>query len=1131
MISKFLEQYLDDNRIEFIESDGIITIGDTDYTVLVPIDGLLIDKKNKFVHDKPSDNVIFDFGGHFYYSKFDKFELNELRYIGNNTMLLQDKNFLGVHGPMEILRGSRPYSEWVKKAKFLGIENLGIAELDTLAGTMKFQIECKKKGINPIIGMQVSVLDEEPKEDGEQEKPHKVNLYIQNQRGWENILKINKIINVDNFGKPILTRQLRIHREGLSVIYNTETISYKQFRQQNRVSNLFALSLMEFKDNYDEMRYLINLRKFTSDPKLHPIALTNAYYLEEHHSRVKKELKQIAKIPGSIKEVSEHFHTNEELFLHYDHRTENCQGLFEEAVQNTQEIVDVCNFHIKQGARNLPKYKMTPEQIKEFGKGAQGRANLFWSIITLGLEEKVPVEKQDEYLARVETEWEVIQYGDVMDYFIILWDVIYWARSQGILVGDGRGSAAGSLISYLMDITKVDPIEYDLLFERFLNKGRVEKSLPDIDVDFSGKRRGEVKQYILDKYGYNYFCSVGTYTNLKPKSLIKEIGKLNGHEHKDLNYITTLMEEGEEFIDIFSESQKRPQIKEFVLNNVGVINECRLMNMQPKAESVHACATIIVPDGKEIWDWIPVKLMNKGGELILVSQWEGNELESAGFLKEDILGILQLDKYEMILERIKEECGVEIDLHSIPIHDENLYEYFRKGWNSDIFHFGSIGLTQYCQEMLPDNIEDLIAALSLYRPGPMENGFHKQYIKRKNGEEDTFHFPNMEPITKKTFGILVYQEQIMQTCVTIGGLPLSNADDIRKSMVKKLIEEIEKYSKDFHDHAINTLGMDEVTVEEIWGTLVKFAKYGFNRSHSASYTILAIYGMWFKVNYPLQFWSTAFSFGNEKTYPRFLSEIYKIGGVKINSVDINLSSETVNSDSHTDSLYWSLNSVKQCGDKAYTQIVGNREKDGEYLNFDNFLTRNVYKGSKVNKAVIENLIICGAFDNIEFIEDIVERYALVEYYHQYVKYKGDTTAKFANPSSKIWWNLKQRELCGLSIIDYNDVKTQNFQRKKWDTPDSFEFLGEEAVVNVSGYVQEVIIRNTRNSKRMATITLDHNYDNFTITLWDKELREFEEQIKDCTNKLLFFRGTLKYDNYHKGIRVFGDRYSILEVGK
>ena len=1119
-MQKNLEDYLDENRIEFIEENGFILIGGVKFLHISPIDGLILDKNNRFPHEKRSDNVIFEFGGNFYYSKFEKFELNELRYLGDNTYLISDNSFIGVHGGMDILKGSRQYHEWVKKAKFLGIKNLGIAELDTLAGTMKFQIECNKSGIKPIIGMQVTVLDSN-------ESKHLVNLYTKNEIGWSNLLRINKVINVDNQGKPITNLQLRKFRDGLSAVYNVNTITYTQYKSESRLSNNFSISLVRFKSNKLELDYLKELKKFINDDSLKPILLTNAYYLEKHHSRVKKELKQIAKIPGKIKEFNEYFHTNEEILFYYEDRTNNCQDLFERSLLNLEELVSGCKFEIQQGARNLPKYKMNESEITKYGK--DGQEDLFWDLIQSGASKKIPKDKTDEYLKRIDTEWEVIEYGNVMDYFLILWDIVKWARSQGILVGDGRGSAAGSLVSYLLDITKVDPIEYDLLFERFLNKGRVEKSLPDIDVDFSGHRRNEVKEYIISKYGYDYFCSVGTYTNLKPKSLIKEIGKLNGHEHKDLNYITTLMGDSDEFIDIFNEAQKVPQIKNFVLDNVGIINECRLMNLQPKAESVHACATIIVPDGKQIYEWIPVKLMNKGGEHILVSQWEGGELESAGFLKEDILGILQLDKYEMIINLIKDECGVEIDLHSIPVHDESLYEYFRKGWNSDIFHFGSVGLTGYCKEMLPDNIEDLIAALSLYRPGPMENGFHKQYIKRKNGDEEVYHFPNMESITKKTFGILCYQEQIMQTCVTIGGLPLSNADDIRKSMVKKRVDEIEKYSVRFHEHAISELGMDPNVVEDIWKTLLKFASYGFNRSHAASYTIIAVYGMWFKVNYPLQFWSTAFSFGDDKTYPRFLSEINKIGGIKVRSVDINLSGSTVNSDIETNALYWSLNSVKQCGDKSYSQIVEDRELNGEYLNFDNFLTRHVRKGSKVNKAVIENLIICGAFDNIELISDITDRYALVEFYHNYSKFKGDPSVKFTNPDSKIWWSLKQRELCGLSIIDFFDIKSENFNKKDWDTPSEFDLYGDGSIVNVCGYVQDVIIRNIRGGKKMATIMLDNNYENFTITIWDKELRKFKKLIEDSKNKVLLFRGVLKYDNYHKEIRVFSGRETILEV--
>tara|TARA_R110000803_G_scaffold210835_1_gene284187 strand:+ start:53336 stop:56707 length:3372 start_codon:yes stop_codon:yes gene_type:complete len=1116
-------KHLEENRIEYLKiSDSIIEISGTEYHLITPEFGLLIDKNNKFVRLKERDDVIFDFGGELYYCKYDKFELNELRYIGLNTYLIDDNTFLGVHGPMEILRGSRVYSDWIKKAKFLGIKNLGICELDTLAGAMKFQIECNNNGIKPIIGMQVSVVDED-------DSVHLVNLYVMEDIGWDSILSINKIINVNNVGEPITNKLLGLNMVGLRAIYNVNTITYKQFNKYARQSAYFSLSRLEYKDNLEELNYLQELSKFIRDSNLVPIALTNSYYLEEDHNRVKKELKQISKVAGKVRELGEFFHTNEDLYFHYENRTKNIKDLFEIAVSNANILANECNFKINQSGRNLPRYKMNQNEIYEFG--IDGSEDLFWSIVEKGLSRlNLPEDKLPIYLKRIETEWEVVEYGDVMDYFLILWDVINWSRKNNILVGTGRGSAAGSLISYCMDITRIDPIEYKLLFERFLNRGRVEKSLPDIDVDFSGKRRGEVKDYIMSKYGSDYFCSVGTYTNLKPKSLIKEIGKLNGLEHKDINYVTTLMDESSDFMDIFVEANKRPQVKKFVQNNVGIINETRLMNLQPKAESIHACATIVVPDTKEIYEWIPVKIMNQGGHHVLVSQWEGGELEAAGFLKEDILGLGLLDKYEMMLDLIKKECGEEIDLYSINHHDPMIYEYCRNGWNSDIFQFGTPGLTSYCIEMKPDNIEDMIAAVSLYRPGPMENGFHKKYIKCKSGEDEVYHFPYMEDITKDTYGILCYQEQIMQTCVTVGGLPLSEADDIRKSMVKKKLSEIEKYSEKFHEHAINVLNIDEEVVEEIWDTLLKFASYGFNRSHAAAYTIMSLYGQWFKIYYPLQFWSATFSFGNEKTYPRFLSEIYKIGGIKVIAVDINLSGEAVNSDLSTNALYWSLNSVKQCGDKAFTQLVEDRNENGEYLNFDNFLTRHVRKGSKVNKAVIENLIICGAFDSLEFVgDDLTDRWRLVQYYHEYAKVRGDHSSKFTNPDSKIWWSLMQRELCGLSMIDYSNISSTISRSNDWDTPDLFQSYGDGYSVKVIGYVQELEVKKIRGGKRMAIIKLDHNYDNFSITIWDETLNQYENEIVNSVGKILSFKGNIKYDNYWGEYKVFSNKNSVVEI--
>ncbi len=1469
-----LEEHLNLYGIKFREDGDAYIIDGKRYYIIsdeLPLFNSAMEFEDSGITE---ENVIFEFGGYWYYSKYDNLEFNELLYLGNQSS--KSKTFLGVHGIFDILNGSREYNHWVKKAKFLGLTSLAICEKDTLAGAMKFQVACLKENIKPIIGMQVSVID------NEEDKPHLINLYVQDEIGWFNLLKINTVINVHNLGKPILNDVLLGLMGGLTAIYNPNTLTVAKFAKHSRVGTAFNVGITEYKDPIRQLEYLNELKEWLSYDNLVGVMLTNAYYLESGDAYLKSKLRVMGKETIAVKSTNDYFHS-------YDDFTSYYMGkIFPDELRDMMEftnlVADKCNFQIPTGSRNLPAYKMTQQEAETFSSNE----DLFWELIGWGMANKVAPEDEKEYLARLDKEMEVINYGNVMEYFLILWDITSWARSQGILVGTGRGSAAGSLVSYLLNITTVDPIKFNLLFERFLNKGRVEKSLPDIDVDFSGKRRDEVKQYIIQKYGYNQFCSVGTYTNLKPKSLMKELGKMEGLEYQNINYITTLMPEVSRFKDLFVEAVKIPRLENFIKKNISVINDIRKLEHQPKAESIHACATIIVPDNMEIYEWIPVKVMNKGGEAMLVSQWEGEELEKAGFLKEDILGIAQLDKYEMILKLIKEDTGDIIVLEDIPLGEPEVMEYFQRGWNSDIFHFGSRGLTSYCKEMQPTIMEDLFAAISLYRPGPMNQGFHHKYVQRKSGKEEVEFPPHTEEILKDTYGILClsgdsmvttnkglkfikdvkigdkvineelkvdvvvnsfksgnsevleikcsfgdvikctpehklltnngwvkasdikygdliksswmvgervdyideklalkhwligyylaegggkstpiiycgteelslkiitiikkvfptsipkykyyknrdriggtyrvsirfkdgyngkfskdfksnlfmdmlreygiydknvytkrlpknysihmisgliegdgclsngtvrlanynlnydlflalqsyrifsnfidkgsycvtsiettdklvfrvldrtlkgfkrylplnkiilsdkpnrvlfkryfskaastrrnsiglktldgfnldysiehdlwskvkkitvgkkqdvydltiknkpsflvngmivhncYQEQVMKICQVVGGISEAETDNVRKSIVKKRIKEIEQYSGQFFDNAINVLNINEEEVDGLWGTLVSFADYGFNKSHAVAYSILSFYGQWFKVNYPLQYWATAFSFADDKKYPFFLYEINEIGGIQMNPVDINLSGEVVIANATTNSLYWSLNSVFGCGVKSYDQIVENR-KDGEYLSFDNFLTRNVFKGSKVNKAVIENLILCGAFDRIEAIDSKPERLDMLEYYWEYSKIKGGLdNKKFIGIGPNLWWDLKQRELCGYSIIDFSDIQGENKVWKYSVNPSRFHEYGPKERMTCAGYVREINVRELKSGDQMVKATLDFNYQTFNVVLWSNTTKDVPEIFDNPVGKILVFHGKVKYDSYRDELQV------------
>lgn len=394
-----------------------------------------------------------------------------------------------------------------------------------------------------------------------------------------------------------------------------------------------------------------------------------------------------------------------------------------------------------------------------------------------------------------------------------------------------HNSAGGCLVSYLLGITKLDPLKYDLLFERFLNVGRVKVSLPDVDVDYPGEDRPKVKKYMEERYGWQQVCSVGTYSALQLRAAIKDMARVYGLNFQETNEMMKVFDVNDRKPeDLFKIACAHSRVKEFVKAHPDLINEVMLIMPAPKAQSIHACAMMVFPDEHDMFRWVPIR---KQGE-DYVTEWEGGEMDAAGFLKEDVLGVKQFDKFQDMVRLIRENEDVDLDIFSVPLDDAEVYRYFQNGWNEDNFHFGSSGLTGYCKQMKPENIEDLIAAISLYRPGAMENNFHNEYVSRKEGNQKVEYYVGTDEILKNTYGVFAYQEQIMQLCRELGGLSLVEADDVRKAMVKKKYEALQQYKERFIPYYRDNYGVSQEYSEKVWDAIDKASTYLFNRCISGN---------------------------------------------------------------------------------------------------------------------------------------------------------------------------------------------------------------------------------------------------------------------------------------------------------
>ncbi|MCK9544982.1 MAG: DNA polymerase III subunit alpha, partial [Novosphingobium sp.] len=866
--------------------------------------------------DTVEDNYVFCFGDIWYWTPKGsevKPQFNKLKYIGKANTSLDPIPWLGVRGKYEILNGSRSYEDWCKKAKFLGIDVLGICEKNTLAGTLQFQETCKDNNIKSIIGATYTVFNQK------KDIRYDVKVYAKNYDGWQTILSINKAVLVDNEGF-ISEEQLKSFKtDNIYLIADPKSLL---FEDVNLEFDFFQYDSVKYRTKQTDIDYLENLKKYMLS-ELDPVLIQDSFYLDKEDSHIKQKLNTISGVRELTSE-NQYFKSFDDIFDEFDELFDPLDDSFElyleNAKKNLLKVVNNCNFEIETGIRHLPNYKMTELEKKQF----KTNRDLFDYLIEEGFKQKVPKGKEKEYRERLEKEIEVIEYGGVIDYFLILWDIIKWCKNQDILVGIGRGSAGGALVSYLLDIIQLDPLEYNLLFERFLTKARVKKGLPDIDTDFEGLRRNEVKRYMEHKYGEFQVCSIGTYSSLKMRAAIKDLARIDGISIAEVNYINKVIEDSSDFTTLFHQGSQSEMLKNFIKKYSNTINNIPLLFKGIRSSSIHACATLILPEDKSVFEFCPVKKMKlNDGDDVLVTEWEGGELEKAGFLKEDILGILQLDKFANILKLIKSNRDEDVDIYHIDKEDKGVYRYFHKGWNEDIFQFGTSGLKAYCKLAKPDSIEDLSAINAIYRPGAMESNAHMDYVSIRDGDTEPEYDYMLKSITQDTLGLYLYQEQVMLASQVLANFTSEEADILRKVILTKgkkgEIEKKEEYKDKFLlGAAKNGCPRDEAI--KIWEKMEKFASYGFNKSHAVAYAITGYISQYLKVHYPIEFWITAFTFVPEgrkdEKIPAYISEIHQTGDIKLKPVDINKSGNGFSGDFDNNSIYWSLNSVKQCDDKA-----------------------------------------------------------------------------------------------------------------------------------------------------------------------------------------------------------------------
>lgn len=661
--------------------------------------------------------------------------------------------------------------------------------------------------------------------------------------------------------------------------------------------------------------------------------------------------------------------------------------------------------------------------------------------------------------------------------------------------------------------------------------------VPDVDVDFATDGRDRVKEYIRTKYGVNATCSVGTYSRMKLKTCIKDFAKVKGLPFDYTNKITKDIDDQIdcEFRDLFEFACRSKILYKFIQDYPEIVFAIKFSLMGCKAESVHPSAVIVVPkkddDGNDInvYEWMPIKKIDG----LLVSEWEGKYTEQALFLKEDILGLNQLDKFHNILNLIKKNRNIDIDTNDIPFDDAEVFRFFRKGWCEDVFQFGTMSLMNYCKQVKPTEFSDLVAMTALFRPGPIASNAHSAFADIKNGKKKPKFDYGIENITSETYSLLVYQEQMMSIIHQLGGLSLIEAENARKYIKKKKFKELNALGDEFIRGAIEN-GCPEDEARVIWDKMNAFSAYSFNKSHAVAYTLMSYWSQWFKVNYPLEFWTTSLQYADESEIPWRLSELKKIGcDIEIRQPDINYSESNFTCDAENNRIFYSLNKIKGVGDVAVRAIMETRAAGGQFFSLEEFLSR---VPGKVNKAVVKWLIIAGAFDILEDITQPRDRRKLLEKYLIEMKGDKELPEMYNTEEARVsnsFWILEQKRLTGFGEIDYASMLPNKRLKRLYVNDSEFPLCKDDTEVCVAG---KLVLFTEREIKTgtMCSMQIDSNNSIINLVIWpdayENIIRNVENgDMLNVKGKVICISGVVRKDNFRNQKALFSNNETRMYV--
>ncbi len=1055
---------------------------------------------------------------------------------------------LHVHTEFSLLDGSNKIKEYVRYVKELGMDSAAITDHGVMYGVVDFYKAAKEAGINPVIGCEVYVAPHsrfDRELTGGEDRYYHLVLLAENNTGYANLVKIvSKGFTEGYYYRPRVDFEvLEQYHEGIIALSACLAGEVPRYIQKGLVEEAKKAALkyqavfgkdnyfLELQDHGIPAQQSVNsvLLRMSKELDIPLVATNDVHYTYAEDAQPHDVLLCLQ----TGKKVADEDRMRYEGGQYYVKSEEEMKGLFPyawEAVENTQRIADRCHVEIEFGHYKVPHYD-APEGYDS------------WSYLNKlcqdGMKERYP--KDDGTLQkRLAYELDTIKNMGFVDYFLIVWDYINFCRENGIAVGPGRGSAAGSIVSYCLKITNIDPIKYSLLFERFLNPERV--SMPDIDVDFCFERRQEVIDYVGQKYGSDRVVQIVTFGTMAAKGVIRDVGRVMDLPYAYVDRLAKMIPlEQNQGVSIDRALEMNPEFKSLYEEDEqvhGLIDMCRRLEGLPRHTSMHAAGVVICPESAD--EFVP---LSRGSDGSITTQFPMTTIEELGLLKMDFLGLRTLTVIQSAVRLVEESKGIVIDIDNIDYDDKAVLASLGTGRTDGVFQLESGGMKSFMKELKPQSLEDVIAGISLYRPGPMD--FIPKYIKGKNHPETvTYDCPQLEPILAPTYGCIVYQEQVMQIVRELGGYTMGRSDLVRRAMSKKKQYVMEQERKNFTygnpEEGVPGCvanGIDAQVADHIYDTMMDFAKYAFNKSHAACYAVVAYQTAYLKYYHPVEFMAALMTsvIDNPSKVAEYIMTSRSMG-IQILPPDINVGANGFSVSGGQ--IRYALSAIKSVGRPVIDAVVAEREARGPFRNLGDFVTRVTDRD--MNKRIIEHFIKAGAMDSLggtrkqllsvylQVVDGIQQnrknnlagQISLFDIADEEEKADFKVTLPDVGEYSKEMRLAFEKEVLGIYISGHPLEEYQELWKKHitnttadfvWNEETNDTRVQDGAKVTIGGMIAEKKIKYTKSEKVMAFLQVEDLVGSVEVIVFPKDYERYGNSIVEDGKVFVKGRASVEED--------------------